>query len=231
MSSTLYTLPGRTPESSSLGERSFRWLTAHRAQVALVIGMAALVALFSILIVVNRRRLADRGSDQLSMARMQLAAGKRKEALQILDDIVRSQRASAVALQAYVMKGEALMAEGKFSEASDLYEEAFLRATNVAYKPLFLAGMASASVELNMFAEAAGHYRTFLNDYPDHFLVPRVYLELGRLRLELKEPEEARKAFEKLVTLFPKSPWVAEAQSYLAGLPAPAPVNPAVEKK
>lgn len=219
MTSTLYTLRGRSPETKSTGDRVVDWARHHRAQLGLALALALLAGAFAALIVINRGRLADRGADQLTMARMQLSAGKQKEAFQILDDVIRGNRVNPVGLQAYIIKGDALMAMGKHADASALYEEAHTRTTNPAYKPLLLVGMASAAVEMKMFAEGVRDYQLLIKEYPEHMLVPRAYMELGRLHRVLNNPEESRKAYEKVVALYPKSLWAAEAQSEMGGVP------------
>jgi len=220
MSSTLYTLRGRSPETKSKGDRFFAWAREHRAQLGLGLALAVLAGAFAALIAVNRGRLADRGADQLTMARMQLSAGRQKEALQILDEVIAGNRVNPVGLQATIIKGDLLMTTGKHAEASALYEEAHTRTTNATYKPLLLAGMAASAVEMKMFAEAVRHYQLLVKDYPEHLLAPRACMELGRLHRVLNAPEESRKAYEKVVALYPKSLWAAEAQSEMGVAPA-----------
>lgn len=198
------------------------WARQHRAQLGLALGLAALAGAFAALIVVNRGRLADRGADQLTMARMHLSAGRQKEALQVLDEVIQGNRVNPVGLQAYIIKGDALMHGEKFADASTLYEEAYTRTTHPVYKPMLLAGMAAAAVEMKMYAEAARHYGLFVKEYPEHLLAPRAYMELARLHRVLAAPDESRKIYEKVVALYPKSLWAAEAQSEMGKAPAPA---------
>ncbi|MBK8125148.1 MAG: tetratricopeptide repeat protein [Elusimicrobia bacterium] len=221
MSSTLYTLRGRSPGRQSATDRLFSWAREHRAQLGLALGLSVLAGGFAALIIVNRGRLADRGADQLTMARMQLSAGRQNEAFQILDEVIKGNRVNPVGLQAAVIKGDAFMQTEKFADASAVYEEAYTRTNHPAYKPILLAGMAAAAVEMKMHAEAVRHFQLFLKDYPEHLLAPRAYMELGRLHRALNAPEESRKVFEKVVALYPKSLWAAEAQSEMGGGPAP----------
>jgi TolA-binding protein len=228
MSSNLYTLPGRAPAPITRGEKVSQWVFTHRAQLGLAAGVFALAALLAVTIAMNRRKLAERGAEQLSAARFQASQDKHKEALQILDELINAQRTGPVALQAYLMKGDLLFAQRKFGEAAAVYEEGSLQSTLPDYKALILLGRASAAVELNKYPEAAGFYKDFLRDFPDHFLAPRALMESARLSLALQQPAEARETLERLLMLYPKSPWVAGAQALLSNAKALLPPEPAV---
>ena len=65
MSSTLYTLRGRSPETKSMGDRFFAWAREHRAQLGLGLGLAVLAGAFAALIAVNRGRLFCRRDGNL----------------------------------------------------------------------------------------------------------------------------------------------------------------------
>lgn len=226
MSSTL----SRLPRETSRGEDLTHWIQKHWAQLALGVGLAAVAFALVIAIIYNRGKLAERAADQVSMARSQAAAGKTKEALDTLDATLRTNRTSAAAMQAYVLKGEMLLTDNRAKEAETVYREALSQAINPHYRPLFIAGIAAAAVEQRAWPEAAVQYEALIKDYPEHFLAPRAYMELGRLQMVQAKWPEAQATLERLVTLYPKTHWAAEAKTYLAEvknrLPA-APVKPA----
>ncbi len=211
------TLPTfRNPAAVPRAERFARWFARHGAQVALGVGMAAVAGALGFAIVLNQEKLQERAADQLSIARNRISAGKSKEALEVLDSVLAVNRVRPAALQAYVMKGELLLSENKAAEADAVYREALAQTTHPFYRALFLSGQASAAVVLQKWEEAEALLRSFLRDYPEHFLVPRATMELGRVQVVEKKWKEAQAAFERLVTLYPKSAWVPEAQAALA---------------
>jgi tetratricopeptide (TPR) repeat protein len=203
-----------------------RWVRKHLAQLALAVGVGVLGGVLLFFIVLNRERLAERAADQLSMARGQAGARKVKEALQTLDTILETNRSSPAAMQAYVMKGELLLADNKAKEAEAVYVQALAQATEPAYRALFLSGQAYCAAGLEKWEEAAALNRQFLKEFPEHFLAPRVYMDLGRAEMGAGRWEDAQRAFEKLVTLYPKSVWVADAQALLAETRSHRPVPP-----
>ncbi len=233
MSSTIYTLPGRVQAPVTKSEKFAQWVLRHRAQLGLAFGLFVLAGFLAVAIVYNRRKLMEGGILQLSAARFQASQGKMKEALQSIDEVLRVQRTNPVAMQAYILKGEMLMQDRKFDEAAKLYQEGVGQASLPDYKALMVIGQASAAVELQKFSDAVALYEKFLHDYPNHYLVPRSYMELGRLRSVQKEWKEARAAYERLLTLYPKSPWAPEAQVHLATVKSqlPSETTPVETKK
>ena len=232
MSSPIYTLPGSVKAPATASEKAAQWMIAHRAQLLLAFGIAVLAGGLTVAIVVNRQKLREGGILQLSAARFQASKGQVKEALGSIDEVLRAQRTNPVAMQAYILKGELLIQERKFEDAAKSYQEGVGQATLPAYKALMVVGLAAADVELKKFPEAIDQYERFLREFPDHYLVPRCYMELGRLRTIQNQPKEAQAAYERLLTLYPKSPWASEAQSNLAALKAALPsVAPTAETK
>lgn len=226
MSSSIYTLPGRVQAPTTKSEKAAQWLVRHRAQLGLAFGLFVLGGLLTVAIVFNRRKLMEGGILQLSAARFQASKGQMKEALQSIDEVLRVQRTNPVAMQAYILKGEMLMQERKFDDAAKNYQEGARQASLPAYKALMVVGQASAAVEQQKFPEALTLYEKFIHDYPDHYLVPRSYMEKGRLHSVQKQWKDAQASYERLLTLYPKSPWAPEAQANLAAVKAQLPSEP-----
>lgn len=218
MSSRIYSLPGRTQAPVTKSEKFAHWILAHRAQLGLVFGLFVVGGGLTGAIVLNRRKLMEGGILQLSAARYQASKGQMKEALKSIDDVLSIQRTSPVAMQGYVLKGELLMQDRKFDEALKNYEDGARQASLPAFQALMVIGQAAASVELKKFPEAVRLYDQFIQKYPDHYLVPRSYMELGRLHSVQSQWKEAETVLERLLTLYPKSPWAAEAQTLLTSV-------------
>ncbi len=230
MSSSIYSLPGRAQAPVTKSEKAAQWILTHRNQLGLAFGLFVLGGGLAGAIVFNRRKLMEGGILQLSAARFQASKGQMKEAIKSIDEVLSVQRTNPVAMQAYVLKGELLMQERKFDDASKTYQEGSRQASIREFKALMLAGQASSAVELQKFPEAVQLYDQFIKDYPDHYLVPRSYMELGRLHSVQNQTKEARASFERLLTLYPKSPWASEAQSYVSSMNAAGVSEPPADK-
>lgn len=228
MSSSIYSLPGRAPVPVSKSEKVAYWIMAHRAQLGLAFGLFVVGGGLTGAIVLNRRKLMEGGILQLSAARYQASKGQMKEALKSIDDVLNLQRTSPVAMQGYVLKGELLMQDRKFDEALKNYEDGARQASLPDFQALMMVGQASASVELKKFPEAVRLYDQFIQEYPDHYLVPRSYMELARLHSIQNQWKESEAALERLLTLYPKSPWATEAQSMMASVKGQMKAEPPV---
>ncbi len=226
MPSTFYTLPGQTPGVETKGQKVVRWLTTHRAQIGLAVGVAVLAGGLAAAIVANRKKLSDAGILQLTAARFKANQGQLNEAYQNIDDVLKTQRTNPVAMQGFVLKGELLFQEKKFDEAEKNYAEGLRQATAPDYQALMRAGRAAALVELKKFPEAAAEYESLTKDFSGHYLVPRWMMETGRLHGVQSQWAQAQAVFERLLTLYPKSPWAAEAQSNLAFVKSQLPAAP-----
>ncbi|MBL8023056.1 MAG: tetratricopeptide repeat protein [Elusimicrobia bacterium] len=223
MSSNIFSLPGRAHVPVTKGEKVAQWIVTHRAQLGLALVTLILAGGLAGLIVVNRKKLQEGGILQLAKARYQASQGAMKEALGAIDEVINTQRTNAVGMQAYILKGDILFSDRKFEEAAKNYRAGFGQASLPAYKVLMLAGQASSAVELQQYKEAIGFYDQLVRDYPDHFLVPRAYMELGRLHSALQQWAEAKVSYERLLTLYSKSPWAVEAEVNLAAVAAKLP--------
>jgi tetratricopeptide (TPR) repeat protein len=230
MPSTFYTLPGQTPGVETKGQKALRWLITHRAQIGLAVGVAALAGGLAVAIVANRKKLTDAGVLQLTAARYKANQGQLKEAYQNIDDVLKTQRTNPVAMQGFILKGELLFQEKKFDEAEKNYAEGLRQTTSPDYRALMRAGRAAALVELKKFPEAVAEYESLTRDFSGHYLVPRWMMETGRLHGAQSQWVQAQAVFERLLTLYPKSSWAAEAQSNLNFVKSQMPTAPVSEK-
>lgn len=226
MPSTFYTLPGQTPGVETKSQKAARWLMMHRAQLGLAFGVAVLAGGLAVAIVANRKKLTDAGILQLTAARYKANQGQMSEAYQNIDDVLKTQRTNPVAMQAFILKGELLFQEKKFEEAEKNYAEGLSQSTQPDYQALMRAGRAASLVELKKFPEAATEYEGLIRDFSGHYLVPRWMMETGRLHGVQSQWAQAQAVFERLLTLYPKSSWAAEAQANLDFVKSQLPAAP-----
>ena len=141
---------------------------------------------------------------------------------------LESQFPSAPATQyASILKGDILYFNGKFAEASKVYEEALAKA-GPETKPFALANLGLSLEAAGEHARAAEKIREFLDQYPEHFLAPQAHLNLA-LAQEALGSLEAKTTYEKISILYPETEWAREAQERVKALPPPkveAPLTP-----
>lgn len=92
------------------------------------------------------------------------------------------------------------------------------------YEPLTIMKRSESFYAKKNYIEAAGEYQRFLELHPLHRLAPFAQFRLGMSHFKQintidrdSEPlQKAMQAFQKLVEVYPKSPYVAEAKTKLA---------------
>ena len=77
------------------------------------------------------------------------------------------------------------------------------------------------------------YFNKLLKKYPDHFIVPAVYMSIGRVLTSMGKEESAKKEYQKILDFHPTSAWVPKAKEEIEGpeeeLTPPAP--PQIEIK
>jgi tetratricopeptide (TPR) repeat protein len=197
-------------------EHGGRWLVRHWQQVLLALGALAVAGAFAALIFFNLQQLQSRAWEQLSTAQGLASRGQVEEALKNVEQLAASHRSGPLASQARLFKGDLLFQQGKGPEAAAAYQEALERADSPELQALALAGLAGARELAQTWDQAATHYERFIKDYPEHFLTPRAYEALGRIQMTQGRWKEAQATFERLITLYPTTPWAKDAQTALA---------------
>jgi len=103
------------------------------------------------------------------------------------------------------------------------YQAVYRLDTAYTKTPVALAAVAEIYEEMGRvysteryFLESARAYRFLMTEYPYNSLARDVLYEMGRIYLtDLKDPEEARAAFQKFLELYPRSPKRAEVREKL----------------
>jgi TolA-binding protein len=104
--------------------------------------------------------------------------------------------------------------EGAWQWAADNFQ----LVVNAGYEPLEAESAYYVGVNLRQaedLTEAVRAYRFFVDEYPQHRLVDRGWMELGVTLYELRRWSDARDAFRNLVREHPDSPIAGEAWKHL----------------
>ena len=65
---------------------------------------------------------------------------------------------------------------------------------------------------------AIGRLRTLITTYPTSGYEPEALLLLGETYLDLRDPEQAKRAFQEIAQRYPKSKFLPDAKRHLAQL-------------
>lgn len=200
------------------GVPSTPWIVRHWQQALLALGAVIVAVLLTVWVTSRLTSSRERGWESLSMAMNQVAQGHSDQAAKILDSLLGSQRSGPLAVQALLMKGDLLSAQGKTAEALASVREAQRQAVSPEYKALVSIALGNALERAGQSAQAAEQYAAFIAEFPDHFLVPRAYSELARIQAVSGKAPEARATYEKLITLYPATVWAQNAKAALESL-------------
>lgn len=146
------------------------------------------------------------GTFQTEQAKLEAALPK----LMAAADQYPSQQAG-IAARYYA--ASALASLGRFAEAEQRYQEVVDKAgSSLIYSRTGRLGLADAQAAQGKFDQAIEIYRTISTDTNSTLPVDGVLMSLGRTYARAGRPEEAVRAFSRIVEEFPQSPYAADAR-------------------
>lgn len=161
----------------------------------------------------NAGEVADKALLRLSYALNE--AGRFEEGRQAALALLQKYPQSAYADEARFNIGWALQSAKRLDEATTAYTEVTRRtASETAARAQLQIGL--VRVEQRNFADAAKAFLVVPYTYDYAELAAPAWYQAGLAYLELKQPAEAKSAFERLVKEHPQSRYVAAAQQKLA---------------
>jgi len=207
---------------AELVERALRVLIANK-QTFFSVGVTLGVALgLATLVVYRQKEFYERTWEMLSVAQNQVFQGQMNPAVSTLKDLTSRFPAGPATEHADYLLGNLYMAMQNPAAAADAYNNALKNPSNPNLKPLMLNSLGNAYEDEEQTAKAIDAYRQFIKEYPEHFLTPRVLFNLVRLESRTNI-DQAKDSYEKLLTLYPNTPWTKRAGTYIqAAAPKPA---------
>ena len=146
------------------------------------------------------------GTFQTEQAKLEAALPKLMSAA----DQYPSQQAG-IAARYYA--ASALASLGRFAEAEQRYQEVVDKAgSSLIYSRTGRLGLADAQAAQGKFDQAIEIYRAISTDTNSTLPVDGVLMSLGRTYARAGRPEEAVRAFSRIVEEFPQSPYAADAR-------------------
>jgi tetratricopeptide (TPR) repeat protein len=209
------------------------WALGNRNTFYAVAGTAAGLLLFGIFFFTRLQEARLRNEEKLSMADYMVRgndASQAEQGMNMLSEVIRNSPTSSTGLRAAMVKANALMARPDYAGAEAVLVNA-IDGKNGDKKLLpFLYSMLGILYEnTGKLPQAIGIYNSYLGKFPDHFLTPRIYESLGRAQELSDQQAEAKATYERIVTMYPASPWAQNAQERLiniSNMQAAAPHTP-----
>jgi tetratricopeptide (TPR) repeat protein len=143
-------------------ERGLEWAAAHVQQVALALAAMAVIALLTVYVLHNLRKLRHLAWEQLSSAQALASRGQRDEALRIVRELISTSRSAPLTTQAHLFQGDILILQGETQPAIQSYEEALRQAPIPELEALALAGLALSYEQAQDWRKAEELHQRFI---------------------------------------------------------------------
>ena len=202
-------------ELEDLVIRAVEWIKSNRSTFYTGVGIAADILIFGIFFITRYHSLSVRGEERLTLAQAQTYQGQADQALASLDAIT-VQYSGTLAIRARLMKADILSGLKRYKDAEETLRTAIEKRKPESMIPLAVAALGNVQETAEDYASAAKTYADFTARFPDHYLAPRVYESLARAYALSGNTVDAKNINEKIVTLFPTSPWAQRAQERMS---------------
>jgi TolA-binding protein len=188
--------------------------TTFFSVAAVVVG----IAIFLLFFIARYRQTQKAVSDRLSMAQSQLYQGQTDQGIATLNDIINKFPTSPVAFEARLIKADHLIDAQNYPEAETTLLPVIKNGRPKNVIPLGMSLLGVVYENSQKYKEAIDLYKSFLDQYPSHFLTPKIYESLARVYEITGANDQAVPIYEKLAALYPETGWAKLANARLAAL-------------
>lgn len=206
--------------------KAVNWAKSNKQFFNGIAGTIAVVIVFAIFFFARFHAARLRANDKLSYAQANFMQGKTQDGLNILDGIIAQYPGSAADYKARIQKAEYMVGIQNFNEAEKTIIPVVEKGKPKIIIPLAMSMLGAIKEDAGKYKEAIATYNTFLDNYPDHFLTPKIYESLARVYEITGATQDAKSTYEKLETLYPSTEWAQRAQERIMAI-TNAPQTPA----
>ncbi len=194
-------------------ETVVKWGMENRPKVLGGLVFLVMAGLISSVFIIRSQETNEVNWTRLTQAQTLMSQSRNPQSREILTDIRSHSPNTPAFLYATFYLGELNLTEKKYDEATANFSEVVAQTgKQEPLRPLALSNLGHAQEQKKDFQAAAKTYQQFTEEYPDHFMAPRVQLELGRNLSLSGEKEAAKKILGQLMDLYPTSPWAENAR-------------------
>ena len=191
------------------------WIKNNRQQFYGIAGIVIGIIIFTAFFLTRYFLVRERVSDKLSLAQALMYHNQADQAVKTLDEVIAQYSNTPSAAIARITKADYLIRQHKYSQARDLISSVMASGKPETIIPLAYPIMGNIQEDTQDYKGAINTYNDFLGKFPEHFLVPGILDSLGRVYQITGASEQAKGAYQRLVTEFKGSGWEREARENL----------------
>ena len=194
-------------------DEAVKWVREHQERFWAITGTAFLSILFLALLIHHQQLESDEAWSQLGALQGQLSQGKWDETRKGLETWEARFRGTDASTYAKFIKADLLYRTSDYVQAGHVYGDISQTGRPEPTRPLALSAEISSEEMAGHLPQAQSLAQTFLDQYPDHFLAAPTYMTQARLAELAGNPAAASAIYERVVLLYPQSPWTALARA------------------
>ncbi len=194
-------------------EEAAKWVREHQERFWAITGTAFLSILFIALLVHHQQTESDEAWSQLGALQGQLTQGKYEETRKGLETWEARFRGTDASTYAKFLKADLFYRTSDYVQAAQLYGDIGQTGRPEPTRPLALSAQISSEEMAGHLPQAQSLAQAFLDRYPDHFLAAPTYMTQARLTELAGNPAAAAAIYDRILLLYPQSPWTALAKA------------------
>jgi hypothetical protein len=194
-------------------EMAVTWVRQHQERFWAITGTAFLSILFIALLVHHREAESDEAWSQLGALQGQLGQGKYEDTRKGLEAWDTRFRGTDASTYAQFLKADLLYRTSDYAQAAQIYGDIGRTGRPEPTRALALSAQISSEEMAGHVPQAQNLAQAFLDQYPDHFLAAPTYITQARLAELAGNPAAAAAIYDRVLLLYPQSPWTAFAKA------------------
>jgi outer membrane protein assembly factor BamD (BamD/ComL family) len=194
-------------------EQAVLWVRTHQERFWAITGTAFLAVLFIALLVHHQQIESDEAWTQLGALQGQLSQGRFDDARKGLEAWETRFRGTGASTYEKFVRADLMYRTSDYVQASQIYGDLSQTGRPESTRPLALSAQITSEEMAGQVQQAQSLTQTFLDRYPDHFLAAPTYMTQARLAELAGNPAAAAAVYDRVVLLYPQSPWTALAKA------------------
>ena len=186
--------------------KSWRYAQAHSKQIAGIIIFACIIAIVATFAVRGRRQTQAEAQFWISEGNNALARGNLEGALQAFNAVIEKYRGTPGHSDAVFFLANTHFLAGNYDSALVFFQRYLnLKKRRPEFTVSAEEAIAQCLEEVGRYKEAADAYLKVQREHPDSELAPDALMGAGRCYELAGDLEQARKAYQELIDLYPDS--------------------------
>ena len=194
------------------------WAKNNRQLFSGIAATVAAVIALTIFFFARYHIAMARADDKLAFAQANFYQGKDQEGVRISEEIMNQYAGTAADYKARIQKANYLLEIQKYDEAETTIMPVVEKGKPKTIIPLAMAVLGAIQEDAGKYKVAINTYNSFLDNYPEHYITPKIYESLARVYEITGSTQDAKTTYEKLAALYPSSGWAQRAQERIAAI-------------